>query len=71
MHCTQTIRYALRLGFQRGVLAGNSVDDSLPLSEVTLASELQKHGYRTALFGKWHLGCSNWNMVPNQRGFDE
>jgi len=65
-----TGRYAMRLGFQQGVLDSKS-DDSLPLTELTLASELQKHGYRTALFGKWHLGSSNWSMVPNQRGFDE
>ena len=28
----------------------------LPTSEVTIARSLQDAGYRTAIFGKWHLG---------------
>ena len=28
----------------------------LPASEVTVAEVLAEHGYRTAAFGKWHLG---------------
>lgn len=30
---------------------------------------LQKHGYKTALIGKWHLGLESPN-TPNERGFD-
>jgi arylsulfatase A-like enzyme len=42
----------------------------LPKSELTLAEVLQRHGYATGAFGKWHLG---WNddFVPHHRGFDE
>lgn len=40
---------------------------SLPIDETTLADLLQKHGYRTAQIGKWHLGT---NPGPNEQGFD-
>jgi arylsulfatase A-like enzyme len=40
------------------------------LSEVTLAEVLREAGYRTALFGKWHLG-SHPDHGPVKQGFDE
>lgn len=40
----------------------------LPLEEVTLAEVLKTHGYRTAIFGKWHLGEEP--NGPNAQGFD-
>ncbi len=40
------------------------------LSEVTLAEHLQAAGYRTALFGKWHLGAHP-DYGPTKQGFDE
>src|SRR5210317_1744847 len=30
---------------------------NMSLSEYTIAEHLKAHGYRTALFGKWHLGA--------------
>lgn len=36
----------------------------------TLPSVLRSHGYRTALFGKWHLG-SRPGSRPRECGFDE
>lgn len=42
----------------------------LPLDKVTLGQALQAGGYRTALFGKWHLGYSA-DHHPTKRGFDE
>ncbi len=42
----------------------------LPLEKVTIAQVLQKAGYRTGIFGKWHLG-SEGQYHPSQRGFDE
>lgn len=65
-----TGRYAFRLGFQRGVI-GIQSDDGLEMDERTLAEELKNVGYRCGIFGKWHLGNADWNMLPLQRGFDE
>lgn len=42
----------------------------LSSEETTLPQTLQKAGYRTALFGKWHLG-DNFPFRPQDRGFDE
>jgi arylsulfatase A-like enzyme len=35
----------------------------------TLADELKRAGYHTAIVGKWHLGLDSPN-TPNERGFD-
>jgi len=43
---------------------------NMRLSEVTLAEGLKPAGYRTALFGKWHLG-SHRDFGPKKQGFDE
>jgi arylsulfatase A-like enzyme len=41
----------------------------LPPDEITLAELLRKHGYRTGIFGKWHLGIGEQSL-PTTRGFD-
>jgi arylsulfatase A-like enzyme len=41
----------------------------IPPSEITLAELLKKHGYRTGIFGKWHLGFGE-EMLPEARGFE-
>lgn len=61
-----TGRYAYRTGVT-AAYAGRSI---LRRDEVTLADMLADAGYRTGLFGKWHLG-DNWPYRPNERGFDE
>jgi len=38
--------------------------------EVTLAAVLRNNGYKTGIFGKWHLG-DNYPYRPHDRGFDE
>jgi len=38
-------------------------------NEKTLADLLKANGYKTAMFGKWHLG-DNYPYRPNDRGFD-
>ncbi|HUV63924.1 MAG TPA: arylsulfatase [Sedimentisphaerales bacterium] len=38
--------------------------------EVTLGDCFKASGYRTAVFGKWHLG-DNYPFRPQERGFDE
>ncbi len=60
-----TGRYAVRTG--EGYAAG------MTLWEVTIAEALRAVGYSTALFGKWHVGGSNWEgrREPTHQGFDE
>jgi arylsulfatase A-like enzyme len=38
--------------------------------EVTIADNFRAGGYRTGIFGKWHLG-DNYPARPQDRGFDE
>ena len=61
-----TGRYPQRAGLPTN--AGRS--RGLPPSEVTIAETLKKAGYRTAIFGKWHLGLS-LDLGPLAQGFDE
>jgi len=42
----------------------------LPLDRTTVAQSLQRAGYATAMFGKWHLG-EDAEHHPAKRGFDE
>jgi arylsulfatase A-like enzyme len=42
----------------------------LPPERVTIGGALKKAGYRTGLFGKWHLGQQG-QFHPSQRGYDE
>ena len=43
---------------------------NMALEEVTLAETLKAAGYRTAIFGKWHLGAHR-DHGPKRQGFDE
>ena len=43
---------------------------SMEPDEVTLAEVLSAAGYRTVIFGKWHLGDC-YPLRPNDQGFDE
>jgi len=43
---------------------------NMALEEITLAEALKPAGYRTALFGKWHLGAHR-DYGPQKQGFDE
>jgi len=43
---------------------------NMRLEEITIAEILKSAGYRTALFGKWHLGATP-GYGPNEQGFDE
>jgi arylsulfatase A-like enzyme len=42
----------------------------LPLDRDTIAQQMKKAGYATAMFGKWHIGESG-KYHPCQRGFDQ
>ncbi len=43
---------------------------NMSLEEITLAEAFEASGYRTALFGKWHLGAAA-DSGPTRQGFDE
>lgn len=66
-----TGRYPQRFGHEFNIgMAAPHRDAGLPLGEVTLADRLRAAGYRTAAFGKWHLGSAP-RFHPLKRGFDE
>jgi arylsulfatase A-like enzyme len=61
-----TGRYNVRCGVH-GVTAGM---ETMPTAETTIAEAMRPAGYRTALYGKWHLG-SHYPNVPHGQGFEE
>jgi len=63
-----TGRYPQRFGYEFN--PDGSPDHGLPLTETTMADRLKAAGYRTALFGKWHLGSAD-RFHPMRRGFEE
>jgi arylsulfatase A-like enzyme len=64
-----TGRYPCHAGV-RQILGGERSTPGLPLDTPTLAEALKPLGYRTGLFGKWHLGAAP-EYRPDRRGFDE
>jgi arylsulfatase A-like enzyme len=70
--------YQQRFGFEENnvpsVMSDNSKllgnDMGLPVHLRTMGDHLQQLGYRTAIFGKWHLGIAD-RYHPLKRGFDE
>lgn len=50
-------------------LSPEETDEGAGLKAQTWAHALQQHGYRTALFGKWHLGTAP-EFHPTKKGFD-
>ena len=60
-----TGRYAIRAAATQGA--------GITQWEITIAEALKSRDYMTALFGKWHLGGSNWinGRTPINQGFDE
>lgn len=70
--CAPT-RSALLTGrheFFNGVTHTINERERLTLKAVTLPQTLQKAGYTTGIFGKWHLGDED-EYQPGKRGFDE
>jgi arylsulfatase A-like enzyme len=61
-----TGRYCNRTGVWHTVM-GRSL---LRKDEVTMADVFRAGGYKTGIFGKWHLG-DNYPFRPQDRGFDE
>lgn len=70
--CAPT-RAALMTGrheFRSGVTHTIYERERLALDATTIAQVLQRAGYATGIFGKWHLG-DEAEYQPNRRGFDE
>jgi arylsulfatase A-like enzyme len=61
-----TGRYSCRTGVWHTIM-GRSL---LRRDEVTMADVFAASGYRTGIFGKWHLG-DNYPYRPQERGFHE
>ena len=61
-----TGRYSTRTGVWHTVMGRSS----LYADEVTMGELFSKAGYRTGIFGKWHLG-DNYPNRPEDRGFQE
>jgi arylsulfatase A-like enzyme len=56
-------------GKREGRFKPAPLNDRMPLEEVTIAEALKAVGYRTAFFGKWHLGPTE-EFWPERQGFD-
>ena len=70
--CAPT-RSALLTGrheFKNGITHTILERERLALGAATLPEQLRQAGYRTGIFGKWHLG-DEAEYQPNKRGFDE
>ena len=67
-----TGRYQQRAGLEKVLLEASVADKSkgLVAEEVTFAEVLKGAGYKTAVFGKWHVGEIKESNPLNQ-GFDE
>ncbi|SDS10705.1 sulfatase-like hydrolase/transferase [Actinopolymorpha singaporensis] len=63
-----TGKYPAHAGVET-ILGGARGTRGLPRQE-TLATQLRRRGYRTGIFGKWHLGVAE-EFGPTRHGFDE
>ena len=60
--------YPNRIGFS-GALGPNSKKGINP-DELLISEMLKEKGYKTAVYGKWHLG-DNEKFLPTRHGFDD
>lgn len=59
-----------RWSVRTGVSGVHSTEHLLNAGEVTVAEMFAEAGYRTGIFGKWHLG-DDYPMRPTNQGFQE
>lgn len=55
--------------YDEAIWLANQGELGLPAAECTLPLSLKKAGYKTAMFGKWHLGYEK-KFRPDSHGFD-
>ncbi|PAW65023.1 MAG: arylsulfatase [Opitutia bacterium Tous-C1TDCM] len=67
---TRSALFTGRHEFKNGVTHTIFERERLTLDATTLAQVLQRAGYTTGIFGKWHLG-DEAEYRPERRGFDE
>ncbi len=67
-----TGRYQNRMGIESalGLMRDPPEGYGLPTDEITIAQRLGEAGYKSAVFGKWHLGHQPFEF-PMHFGFDE
>jgi arylsulfatase A-like enzyme len=63
-----TGRWQQRVGLEWAIQPGEK-EPGLPARETSLARLLRSAGYRTGMFGKWHLGYRK-EFGPNAHGFE-
>ena len=56
------------MGLQRGF--SQQIPEGIPTNIKLLPEYLKTIGYKTHMFGKWHLGFCNEKYTPVKRGFD-
>jgi arylsulfatase len=68
-----TVSRAALLTGRYAVRTGAAQNWGITQWEITIAEALKPLGYATALFGKWHIGGTNWQngRAPTDQGFDE
>lgn len=66
LHMTDWLPGRREFPFQK--LLNVKINQHLPYEEVTIAEALKAQGYKTAIYGKWHLGEDPSN--PAGHGFD-
>ncbi|MCM5662378.1 sulfatase family protein [Galbibacter mesophilus] len=59
--------YPNRIGIHNALMPDAKI--GLNLEETTLAEMLKEKGYKTGIFGKWHLG-DHEKFMPTKQGFD-
>ncbi len=67
---TRSAMMSGRHEFKNGVTHTIKERERMALSTVTIAEVLQRAGYKTGIFGKWHLGDED-AYQPHSRGFGE
>ena len=65
---TLTGRHPIRSGLTQVVFPVHAI--GMPNDEVTIAEVLKKEGYKTAFYGKYHVGDID-GSYPHQNGYDE